>query len=171
LTHKTNELEVKNESGQIPREKHIINSVATTFYKNLFGHSNNSHISMRNLDMNGLNEGDRDALTAPFSMQDIMDTHLSLKRIIHEVKITTRAGRLMIKKKALVINGVTGLVFGLILDWSRSDSYGRPKSPKKLNFFLVGVIVASMEFLNPHYIWRIIAPGNLEMIFALTISG
>jgi hypothetical protein len=56
-----------------------INSVATTFYKNLFGHSNNSHISMRNLDMNELNEGDRDALTAPFSMQDIMDVVFSLK--------------------------------------------------------------------------------------------
>jgi hypothetical protein len=34
---------------------------------------------MRNLDMDRLNEGDRAALTAPFSMQEIMDAVFSLK--------------------------------------------------------------------------------------------
>jgi hypothetical protein len=49
-----------------------------TFYNNL-RHSGNSHISMRNLDVDRLSEGDRAALTVPFSTQEIMDVVFSLK--------------------------------------------------------------------------------------------
>lgn len=53
--------------------------MATTFYKELFGHSAISHISMRNLDMDRLNEGDRVALIDPFSIQEIKKVVFSLK--------------------------------------------------------------------------------------------
>jgi hypothetical protein len=54
-----------------------INEVATEFYKVLFGHPSNSHIYMRNMDMNRLNDEDRIFLTSPFCEKEIKEVVFS----------------------------------------------------------------------------------------------
>lgn len=53
--------------------------VATDYYKELFGPSNISHISMGNLNMSQLGENDREFLTSPFSYDEIKLVIDSLK--------------------------------------------------------------------------------------------
>jgi hypothetical protein len=53
--------------------------VATSFYRDLFGPSLASNISMKNLPMKRLDEEDRILLTAPFSLEDIKKVVFSLK--------------------------------------------------------------------------------------------
>lgn len=56
-----------------------LNKVATDFYKELFGPSNISHISMGNLNLTQLDENDRNFLTSPFSYDEIKMVIDSLK--------------------------------------------------------------------------------------------
>ena len=56
-----------------------INQLATSFYKDLFGPSQDSSISFDNLDMKQLEEEDKDLLISPFSLEEIKEVVFSLK--------------------------------------------------------------------------------------------
>jgi hypothetical protein len=56
-----------------------INQLATSFYKNLFGPSQDSSISLDYLYMKRLDDDERELLTSPFSMEEIKDVVFSLK--------------------------------------------------------------------------------------------
>jgi hypothetical protein len=57
----------------VAHDDHGINDLATSFYKDLFGPSQVSNISLANLDMKQLEEGDRNFLISPFSLEEIKD--------------------------------------------------------------------------------------------------
>jgi hypothetical protein len=63
----------------VAHDDHGINQLATSFYKDLFGPSQGSNISLANLDMKQLEEGDRNLLTSPFSLEEIKDVVFALK--------------------------------------------------------------------------------------------
>jgi hypothetical protein len=48
-----------------------INQVATSFYRDLFGPSTTSNITMKNLSIKKLENEDRILITAPFSLEEI----------------------------------------------------------------------------------------------------
>jgi hypothetical protein len=56
-----------------------INQLATSFYKNLFGPSQETSISLNNLNMKMLHDDSRDLLTRPFSIEEIKNVVFSLK--------------------------------------------------------------------------------------------
>jgi hypothetical protein len=61
------------------QDENGINQLATSFYKNLFGPSQDSSISLDNLYMKRLDDDEREFLTNPFSMEEIKDVVFSLK--------------------------------------------------------------------------------------------
>jgi hypothetical protein len=62
-----------------------INKIATSYYKDLFGHSVLSNINMSHCNMNQLSDSDRSCLTAPFSVEEI-------KKVIFEMKHNSAPG-------------------------------------------------------------------------------
>jgi hypothetical protein len=56
-----------------------INALATNFYRKLFGTSDDTHISMSNVDMARLGEDDKSFLTSPFSIHEIHNVVKSMK--------------------------------------------------------------------------------------------
>jgi hypothetical protein len=63
----------------LAQDENGINQLATSFYKNLFGPSQDSSILLDNLDMKQLDEDDKDLLTSPFSLEEIKEVVFSLK--------------------------------------------------------------------------------------------
>ena len=61
------------------QDENGINQLATSFYKNLFGPSQKSSISLDNLYMKPLDDDNREFLTSPFSMEEVKDVVFSLK--------------------------------------------------------------------------------------------
>jgi hypothetical protein len=61
------------------QDENGINQLATSFYKNLFGPSQESSISLDDLYMKRLDDDDREFLTSPFSMEEVKDVVFSLK--------------------------------------------------------------------------------------------
>jgi hypothetical protein len=79
--HKKRKLKILTLShGDIlAHDDHGINHLATSFYKELFGPSQDSSISLANVDMKQLEEGDRNLLISPFSLEEIKDVVFTLK--------------------------------------------------------------------------------------------
>jgi hypothetical protein len=79
--HKKRKLKILTLShGDIlAHDDHGINQLATSFYKDMSGPSQESSISLANLDMKQLEEGDRNLLTSPFSLEEIRDVVFALK--------------------------------------------------------------------------------------------
>jgi hypothetical protein len=64
---------------KVAQEEDEINHLATSFYKNLFGPSQESSISLSHLNMKMLDDTDRDSLTRLFDMEEIREVVFSLK--------------------------------------------------------------------------------------------
>jgi hypothetical protein len=79
--HKKRKLKILTLShgDNMAQDENGINQLATSFYKNLFGPSQDSSISLDNLYMKRLDDEDRDFLTSPFSMEEVKDVVFSLK--------------------------------------------------------------------------------------------
>jgi hypothetical protein len=79
--HKKRKLKILTLShgDSLAHDENGINQLTTSFYKNLFGPSHDSSISLDNLDMKQLEEDDKDLLTSPFSLEEIKEVVFSLK--------------------------------------------------------------------------------------------
>jgi hypothetical protein len=79
--HKKRKLKILTLShgDSMAQDENGINQLATSFYKNLFGPSQDSSISLDNLYMKWLDDDERELLTSPFSMEEIKDVVFSLK--------------------------------------------------------------------------------------------
>jgi hypothetical protein len=64
---------------KVAQDEIEINQLATSFYKSLFGPSQETSISLNNLDMKRLDDVNRDLLISPFSMEEIEEVVFSLK--------------------------------------------------------------------------------------------
>ena len=64
---------------QVAQDEVEINQLATSFYKNLFGPSQETSISLSHLNMKMLDDADRDSLIRLFSIDEIKDVVFSLK--------------------------------------------------------------------------------------------
>ena len=64
---------------RIAHDDDEINHLATSFYQNLFGHSQESSMNLNHLDMKMLDDNDRDHLTRPFDMKEIREVVFSMK--------------------------------------------------------------------------------------------
>jgi hypothetical protein len=79
--HKKRKLKILTLShgDSLAHDDNGINQLATSFYKDLFGPSQDSSISFDNLDMKQLEEEDKDLLISPFSLEEIKEVVFSLK--------------------------------------------------------------------------------------------
>jgi hypothetical protein len=64
---------------KVAQEEDEINHLATSFYQNLFGHSQESSMSLSHLNMKMLDDTDKDYLTRPFDMEEIREVVFSMK--------------------------------------------------------------------------------------------
>ena len=64
---------------RIAHDDDEINHLATSFYQNLFGHSQESSMNLNHLDMKMLEDNDRDQLTRPFDLEEIREVVFSMK--------------------------------------------------------------------------------------------
>jgi hypothetical protein len=64
---------------KVAQDENEINQLATSFYKNLFGPSQETSISLINLNMKVLDDDNRDLLTRPLSIEEIKAVVFSLK--------------------------------------------------------------------------------------------
>jgi hypothetical protein len=67
------------DNDRLVENEEEINKLATDFYKNLFGPSNNSTIHMNDMNMKKLSAEDRESLTIPFSFEEIHKVVFDLK--------------------------------------------------------------------------------------------
>jgi hypothetical protein len=63
----------------VAQDDNAINQLATSFYQNLFGPSQETDISLNDLNMQMLDDFDRSCLTRPFDMEEIREVVFSMK--------------------------------------------------------------------------------------------
>lgn len=67
------------DNGRLVEDEEGINLVAANLYKNLFGPPVSYFVNINDLEMEMLNDDDRDSLTTPFSVYEIKEVVDNLK--------------------------------------------------------------------------------------------